>query len=206
MRFVTSLKLGITLLFLSAISQAQSILIVGDSISAGFGINPEESWVTLLDEKLQTENYQYRVINASISGDTTTNGLTRLPLLLEKHQPDITIIELGGNDGLRATPPLKIAENIAKMIELTKAANSQVLLVGIQLPPNYGEAYLERFLAIYPDLGEKYQITVLPSIVERVGGNPELMQSDGIHPNRAGQPLMLDAVWEKLEPLINSIK
>lgn len=183
-------------------SQAQSILIVGDSISAGFGINAEESWVMLLEEKLEAEGYHYSVINASISGDTTTNGLTRLPSLLEKYQPEITIIELGGNDGLRATPPVKIAENLSKMIELTQTTHSKPLLVGIQLPPNYGDAYLARFLAIFPQLAEKHQIAVLPSIVEKVGGNSELMQSDGIHPNSAGQPLMLEAVWEKLEPLL----
>ncbi len=202
MRFITHLKLTIALIFLSSIAQAQSILIVGDSISAGFGINPEEGWVTLLEEKLQAENSPYSIINTSISGDTTTNGLARLPSLLEKHQPEITIIELGGNDGLRATPPARISENLAKMIELSKAANSKVLLVGIQLPPNYGDAYLARFLAIFPELAEKHQIAVLPSIVEKVGGNSELMQSDGIHPNSKGQPFMLEAVWEQLEPLL----
>ena len=202
MRFITHLKLTIALIFLSSIAQAQSILIVGDSISAGFGINPEEGWVALLEEKLQTENSPYSIINASISGDTTTNGLARLPSLLEKHQPEITIIELGGNDGLRATPPARISENLAKMIELSKAANSKVLLVGIQLPPNYGDAYLARFLAIYPELAEQHQVAVLPSILEKVGGNAELMQSDGIHPNSEGQPFMLEAVWEQLEPLL----
>ncbi|UNM97239.1 arylesterase [Ignatzschineria rhizosphaerae] len=202
MRLITQLKLGMAAIILCTISQAQSILIVGDSISAGFGINAEEGWVALLEEKLQAENHQYQVINASISGDTTTNGLSRLPALLEKHQPNITIIELGGNDGLRATPPTKIAENLSKMIELTQSANSTPLLIGIQLPPNYGDAYLARFLALYPTLGEQHQIAVLPSIVEKVGGNPDLMQNDGIHPNQKGQPLMLEAVWEKLEPLL----
>lgn len=204
MRFIKALILNFAIItmLLFGFSQAQSILIVGDSISAGFGINAEEGWVPLLEEKLEVENYQYSVINASISGDTTTNGLTRLPNLLEKYQPEITIIELGGNDGLRATPPARIAENLSMMIGQAQKANSKVLLVGIQLPPNYGDAYLERFLAIYPDLGEKHDVTVLPSIVEKVGGNQELMQSDGIHPNSAGQPLMLDAIWEKLEPLL----
>lgn len=209
MKFITRLKrviakIIIMMSLLCVFSQAQSILIVGDSISAGFGIDPAKGWVALLDDKLQTEEFPHEVINASISGDTTTNGLTRLPNLLEKYQPDITIIELGGNDGLRATPPARIAENLAKMIELTKEANSEVLLAGIQLPPNYGDAYLERFLAIYPDLGEKYQITVLPSIVEKVGGNRAFMQSDGIHPNTEGQPLMLEAIWEKLQPLLET--
>lgn len=201
-QFIFSMCALLFCTILQAQSLSPAILIVGDSISAGFGINPEEGWVNLLTEKLQTTDHQYQVINASISGDTTTNGLSRLPNLLEKHQPAITIIELGGNDGLRATSPVTITDNLAQMISLAKAANSEVLLVGIQLPPNYGEAYLARFLAIYPELGQQYQISVLPSIVEKVGGNSALMQSDGIHPNTAGQPLMLDAVWEKLAPLL----
>lgn len=184
------------------IAQAKSIVIVGDSISAGFGINPDNGWVKLLEQKLAEEGYQYDVINSSISGDTTTNGLSRLPNLLEKHQPEITIIELGGNDGLRATPPKQITENLTKMIELAKAQNSKVLLVGIQLPPNYGEAYLERFLAIYPTLAEQQNVALLSSIVEKTGGVDELMQADGVHPNEAGQPLMMESVWEKLEPLL----
>lgn len=200
---IKQLKLILALFITIGFAQAQSILIVGDSISAGFGIDPNDGWVKLLDDKLKDEGYQYDVINSSISGDTTTNGLTRLPNLLEKYQPEVTIIELGGNDGLRATPPNKIAENLSNMIELAKASNSKVLLVGIQLPPNYGNAYLERFLAIYPELGEKHQIAVLPSIVEKVGGNNDLMQGDGIHPNKDGQPLMLEAVLEKLKPLLS---
>jgi len=152
---------------------------------------------------LKAEGYQYEMVNRSISGDTTTNGLRRLPRLLEQVKPEITIIELGGNDGLRATPATRIAENLSAMIELAKSANSKVLLVGIQLPPNYGDAYLERFLAIYPELGEKHQIAVLPSIVEKVGGNNDLMQGDGIHPNKDGQPLMMEAVWEKIKPLLS---
>ncbi len=199
---IKQLKLILALFITIGFAQAQSILVVGDSIGAGFGINPKDSWVNLLNEKLKAEGYQYEMVNRSISGDTTTNGLNRLPRLLEQVKPEITIIELGGNDGLRATPATRIAENLSAMIELTKAADSKVLLVGIQLPPNYGDAYLERFLAIYPELGEKHQIAVLPSIVEKVGGNNDLMQGDGIHPNKDGQPLMMESVWEKLKPLL----
>ena len=201
--FIKQLKLILALFITIGFAQAQSILIVGDSISAGFGMNPKDGWVNLLDEKLKAEGYQYEMVNRSISGDTTTNGLRRLPRLLEQVKPEITIIELGGNDGLRATPPKQIAENLSAMIELAKTSNSKVLLVGIQLPPNYGNAYLERFLAIYPELGEKHQIAVLPSIVEKVGGNNDLMQGDGIHPNKDGQPLMMEAVWEKIKPLLS---
>lgn len=199
---IKQLKLILVLFITIGVAQAQSILVVGDSIGAGFGIDPKDGWVNLLDEKLKAEGYQYEMVNRSISGDTTTNGLNRLPKALEEVKPEITIIELGGNDGLRATPPKKIAENLSTMIELAQASNSKVLLIGIQLPPNYGDAYLERFLAIYPELGEQHQIAVLPSIVEKVGGNNDLMQGDGIHPNKDGQPLMMEAVWEKLKPLL----
>ncbi len=202
MLLLKQIKTALIIIFIIGIAQAKSILIVGDSISAGFGINPENGWVKLLEQKLAAENYEYDVINSSISGDTTTNGLSRLPNLLEKYQPEITIIELGGNDGLRATAPKQISENLSYMIQLSKNANSDVLLVGIQLPPNYGNAYLERFLVVFPNLAEQHNIAVLPSIVEKVGGNNELMQNDGIHPNENGQPFMMESIWEKLEPLL----
>lgn len=199
---IKQLKL-ILVLFTIGFAQAQSILVVGDSIGAGFGMNPKDGWVNLLDEKLKAEGYQYEMVNRSISGDTTTNGLRRLPKLLEQVKPEITIIELGGNDGLRATPATKILENLSAMIQLAQESNSKVLLIGIQLPPNYGDAYLERFLAIYPELGEKHQIAVLPSIVENVGGNNDLMQNDGIHPNKEAQPIIVESVWEKIKPLLS---
>lgn len=200
---IKQLKLIFFLFIAIGFAQAQSILVVGDSIGAGFGMNPKDGWVNLLDEKLKAEGYQYEMVNRSISGDTTTNGLRRLPKLLEQVKPEITIIELGGNDGLRATPTTKILENLSTMIELAQKANSKVLLIGIQLPPNYGDAYLGRFLAIYPELGEKHQIAVLPSIVENVGGNNDLMQNDGIHPNKEAQPIIVESVWEKIKPLLS---
>lgn len=200
---IKQLKLILVLFITIGFAQAQSILVVGDSIGAGFGMNPKDGWVNLLDEKLKAEGYQYEMVNRSISGDTTTNGLRRLPKLLEQVKPEITIIELGGNDGLRATPATKILENLSAMIQLAQEANSKVLLIGIQLPPNYGDAYLERFLAIYPELGEKHQIAVLPSIVKNVGGNNDLMQNDGIHPNKEAQPIIVESVWEKIKPLLS---
>ena len=193
---------GIIFILLINITHAKSILIVGDSISAGFGINPDHGWVKLLTDKLNEEDYPYTVINSSISGDTTTNGLSRLPTLLDKYQPDITIIELGGNDGLRSTPPNKIESNLSKMITLAHNANSKVLLVGIQLPPNYGTAYLKRFITIYSTLAESHNVALLPSIVEKTGGKNELMQADGIHPNELGQPIIMNSIWEKLQPLL----
>lgn len=190
----------ILLLFIPV--QARTLLIVGDSISAAFGMQPEESYVAQLHNRLTEEGYDYTVINASISGDTTSNGLSRLPHLLSTHQPDITVIELGGNDGLRATPPKQIAENLTQMVRMAKDAGSDVVLVGIQLPPNYGQAYLKRFLAIYPDIAAAENIALLPSIVAEAGGNPELMQNDGIHPNAKAQPLLMKALYEVLLPLL----
>lgn len=202
MTAIKNIFFGIIFILLINITHAKSILIIGDSISAGFGINPDHGWVKLLTDKLHEEDYPYTVINSSISGDTTTNGLSRLPTLLDKYQPDITIIELGGNDGLRATPPNKIESNLSKMITLAHNANSKVLLVGIQLPPNYGTAYLKRFITIYPTLAESHNVALLPSIVEKTGGKNELMQADGIHPNELGQPIIMNSVWEKLQPLL----
>lgn len=190
----------ILLLFIPV--QARTLLIVGDSISAAFGMQPEEGYVAQLHNRLTEEGYDYTVINASISGDTTSNGLSRLPHLLSTHQPDITVIELGGNDGLRATPPKQIAENLTQMVRMAKDAGSDVVLVGIQLPPNYGQAYLKRFLAIYPNIAAAENIALLPSIVAEAGGNPELMQNDGIHPNAKAQPLLMQALYEVLLPLL----
>ncbi|OYQ87440.1 arylesterase [Wohlfahrtiimonas chitiniclastica] len=190
----------ILLLFIPV--QARTLLIVGDSISAAFGMQPEEGYVSQLHNRLTEKGYDYTIINASISGDTTSNGLSRLPHLLSTHQPDITVIELGGNDGLRATPPKQIADNLTQMVRMAKAAGSDVVLVGIQLPPNYGQAYLKRFLAIYPDIAAAENIALLPSIVAEAGGNPELMQNDGIHPNAKAQPLLMKAMYEVLLPLL----
>lgn len=184
------------------LASGKTLLIVGDSISAGFGIEEGQGWVTLLEKRLQQQNYDYTVINASISGDTTSNGLARLPFLLEQYKPEVVIIETGGNDGLRGTPPQKIKQNLTEMVSLAKK-QAKVLLIGIQLPPNYGNQYLERFLAIYPAVAEQQEIALLPSIVANTGGKPELMQADGVHPNTQGQAILLEDVWVKLQPLLH---
>lgn len=193
--------LVIIALFTVSVASGKTLLIVGDSISAGYGVDISKGWVKLLEQRLKSEHYDYEVINASVSGDVTSNGLARLPALLEKYRPAIVIIEMGGNDGLRATPPKIIQQNLSQMVQQAKQ-QSKVLLVGIQLPPNYGELYLERFSAMYPAVANEQQVALLDSIVKNTGGNADLMQADGIHPNEKGQPIILDDIWEKLVPLL----
>lgn len=190
-----------TLLFLPMVS-AKTLLIVGDSISAGFGVELGKSWVNHLDERLKIKGYDYKVVNASISGDTSTNGLARISALLTEYHPDIVLIELGGNDGLRATPLKMIEQNLSQMINLVKSSNAKVLLIGIDLPPNYGNQYRDRFIAIYPEIAKKQEVSLVPSIVKNIGGNAELMQADGIHPNALGHEHALNNVWSALEPLL----
>lgn len=189
------------IVFFSTGAFAKSILIIGDSISAGYGMALEESWVSLLQQRLASEG-GYRVINASISGNTTTMGVGRTPSLLEKYQPDIVIIELGGNDGLQGHPLQVMEANLSKMVELSKAAGAQVLLAGIQIPPNYGPRYTREFFAVFPRVAEAQQIPLVPFILEGVATVDGLMQQDGIHPNAEAQPILLDNVWPYLEPLL----
>ena len=170
------------------------ILVVGDSISAAFGMPMQEGWVSLMEKHLQQQVPQLTVINASISGDTTQGGLTRLPALLKQHQPTLTIIELGGNDGLRGTPIINIKTNLQKMITLAQEANSDVLLLGMQIPPNYGPRYTSLFRNIYIDLTKEQKIQTLPFLLEGVAEHTELMQADGIHPTAKAQPIMLELV------------
>lgn len=188
------------LLMLSASAFSKSILVIGDSISAGYGMAVEESWVSLLQERLDDQGYQ--VINASISGNTTTMGVGRTPTLLEKHKPDIVIIELGGNDGLQGHPLQVMEANLDKMVQLSTEAGAQVLLVGIQIPPNYGPRYTREFFAIFPKVAEAHGIPLVPFILEGVATVDGLMQRDGIHPNAEAQEILLDNIWPSLEPLL----
>ena len=191
----------IMVLFTIPIASGKTLLIVGDSISAGFGIEVGQGWVNLLEQRLKDKQYNYQLINASISGDTSTNGVARLPNLLEKYKPDVVVIELGGNDGLRGTPPKLIEQNLTQMVSLAKQ-QATVLLVGIQLPPNYGQQYLDRFVAVFPTVAKEQEVALLPSIVVNTGGNPDLMQADGVHPNTKGQAIIMEDVWQKLQPLL----
>lgn len=162
----------------------------------------EQSWVSRLEDRLSTEGYGYDVVNASISGDTTSGGLARLPRILELHQPAIVIIELGGNDGLRGQPVTNLRNNLTAMIALTLDHGAQPVLAGIQIPPNYGPVYTEALAAVYPQLAEEYDIPIIDFLMESVALNHDLMQSDGVHPNASGNVVMLENVWAVLAGLL----
>ncbi len=190
---------------ISARAETATLLVFGDSISAGFGLDDEtRGWVALLQTKLEQTGYGYRVVNASVSGETTAGGLARLPRALALHHPQIVILELGGNDGLRALPIKPMRDNLAKMIELSRAAGAKVLLLGIRIPPNYGRDYTEQFRLTYPDLGRELKVPVVPFLLDGIALTPGLMQADGIHPDEQGQPLLLANVWPALLPLLKS--
>lgn len=178
------------------------ILVLGDSLSSAFGLTVDQGWVHLLQQRLQQDGFPHQVINASISGDTTTNGLARLTSALDTHQPSIVIVELGGNDGLRAQPVSMIKENLDTIIETVTSSGSDVLLAGMRLPPNYGPTYVEQFERIYPDLAESKQVSLIPFFMNNVAAVPGLMQMDGVHPNAAAQSILLDNVWPHLHPLL----
>ncbi|MDX1433888.1 MAG: arylesterase [Gammaproteobacteria bacterium] len=178
------------------------ILVVGDSLSSAYGMDAREGWVALLEQRLDARGAGYRVMNASISGDTTAGGVSRLPRALESHDPDVVVIELGGNDGLRGIPLEETRSNLARMVELAKAHGARVLLLGMRLPPNYGPMYTKRFHEIYADLAEANGVARVPFFLEGVGGVRELMQDDGIHPRPEAQGRLLENVWPHLEPLL----
>lgn len=183
----------------SAFAGKSSILVMGDSLSAAHNIDIKTGWVSLLRERLNGSEWE--VINASISGETTAGGRARLPALLEKHQPELCIIELGANDGLRGQSIKKMQGNLDNMITQCKE-HGQVLLLGIWLPPNYGAAYTKAFRAAYPHLAEQHKVPFIPFFLEGVANNLQYMQADELHPNELGQPLILENVWPKLKPLL----
>jgi acyl-CoA thioesterase-1 len=179
-----------------------SILILGDSLSAAYGMEIGEAWPSLLQQRLDENGHTYRVFNSSIAGDTTQSGLTRLPRLLERHRPDIVILELGGNDGLRGLPLAVTRSNLAGMIEQSRAAGARVLLAEMRIPPNYGRSYAEKFNGTYAELSAEYDVVLLPFLLQEIALEPGLMMGDGIHPTAAAQAVILDAVWAELEPLL----
>ena len=181
---------------------AGTILVVGDSLSAAYGLPVEEGWVDLLQERLDARYGDWNLINASISGDTTAGARARLPQAMQRHHPDILILELGGNDGLRGLPLPEMKANLSAMIGVAREHRSRVLLIGMQLPPNYGRRYTERFEQVYRELANEQDVELLPSLVADIGTRAALMQADGIHPNAAAQPLIMDRVWRHLQPLL----
>ncbi|HUQ10215.1 MAG TPA: arylesterase [Steroidobacteraceae bacterium] len=181
---------------------SRTIVVLGDSLSAGYGIKIQEGWVNLLAQRLTAEGYGYKVVNASVSGETTQGGVSRLPRVLELHRPEIVIVELGGNDGLRGLPLASSRENLQRSIELAKDAHAKVLLVGMMIPPNYGQRYAQEFRDIFTSLAKVNAVPLVPFLLDEVALKSDLMQDDGIHANARGQPRMLDNVWPRLKTLL----
>jgi acyl-CoA thioesterase I len=187
----------------SAHAEAPVILVFGDSISAGYGLPLEQGWVELLKTRLKSQGYGYQVVNASVSGETTAGGLARLPRALELHHPKIVILELGGNDGLRALPIPQMRDNLTRIIELASAAGAKVLVLGMRMPPNYGQQYTDQFAMVFSDLARDKKIPLVPFLLTDIALSPTLLQGDDIHPNAAGQPVLLENVWPALKPLLH---
>ena len=183
-------------------AQAQTLLVLGDSLSAGYQMPAEQSWPALLKEKWQQQGGEHKLINASISGETTQGGLARLPALLEEHKPDWVLIELGGNDGLRGFAPAITRANLTKMVALAKASQTKTVLTQIQLPRNYGARYLQQFEQIFPELAQANGLPLMPFFLDDIVLRPELMMNDGIHPTAAAQPQIRDRVANFIEPLL----
>ena len=177
-----------------------TLLVYGDSLSASYGIEQEQGWVNLLKSKLRSEKLPVDVVNGSVSGETTTGGLARLPAMLDSYQPELLILELGGNDGLRGLPLDLMRENLASMIDLAKASGAEVILTGIQIPPNYGPRYTAPFFEIYSALAKQKLLPLVPFLIDGIPQQPELMQNDGIHPRAEAQSMILDNVWPILKP------
>lgn len=201
-------RVSVVLLLLVAtpVFSAQKILIFGDSLSSGYGIDSSESWVSLLQAKIKQQNIAANIINASISGETTIGGANKIQQTLKLHQPDIILIALGGNDGLRGLQLNEMHANLEKMIKAAIKLKTVVILVGMRIPPNYGIQYTQQFHDTYKDLSQQYQTPLVPFLLDGVGGNPAMMQADGLHPNATAQPTILDTVWVTLSPLLNKEK
>ena len=185
-----------------AAASPNNILVLGDSLSAGFGVKVDATWVALLEQRLAKQGYGYRVVNASISGETTGGARSRLPRALELHKPAVVVIELGGNDGLRGLPLKQVRSNFEYLIETSQAAQAKVVLVGMRMPPNYGAEYANSFHALYGELAKKYDVPLVDFFLDGVALDDTLMQSDGIHPNATAQPKLLDNLWPALSKVL----
>ena len=204
LRWLTALVAALLCAVVFAQAAAPVILIVGDSISAGYGLRPGAGWATLLQQRLEAGHYPHRVVNASISGDTSAGGRARLATLLAQHRPAVTVIELGGNDGLRGGSLEALRGNLDAMAAMAQKTGSQVLLVGMRLPPNYGPAYVQRFDATFADVAKARKIALVPFMFDGFGENNALFQPDRVHPTAAAQPKLLDNVWRELRPLVDT--
>jgi acyl-CoA thioesterase-1 len=202
---LSALLLGVLLSAASFAAPAdQTLLVFGDSLSAGYGLDADTGWVHLLDQKLQSQDAGYSVVNASVSGETTAGGLSRLPAALEQYHPHIVLLELGGNDGLRAQPLGAMRANLDKMIALCRAAKAVPVLFEMKIPANYGPSYGAKFTQVYDDLAHDDKVTMVPFFLATVATDMDRwFQEDGIHPNAAAQPKLLEAAWPTLEPLLD---
>jgi acyl-CoA thioesterase-1 len=192
------------MLLVSGVSHAatKSILVLGDSLSAAYGIAAARGWVTLLGERLARERPDYRVVNSSVSGETSAGGRARIAGELKRHEPSVVVVELGGNDGLRGLPAAQMEDNLAAIIVAAQQAGARVLLVGMKMPPNYGPDYSERFEQVFAQLHKRYRTAWVPFLLEGFAERRELFQPDGIHPSEEAQPLMLERIWGALAPLL----
>lgn len=181
-----------------------TILVFGDSLSAGYGIDVDQSWTALLQSRLNEQGYGHRVVNASISGETTEGGATRIGAALANFEPEIVVIALGGNDGLRGFPPERMKQNLAKMIAASRESGAGVVLLGIRIPPNYGQRYTREFEQVYRDLATELELPWVEFFMEGVALNEELMQDDGIHPNADAQPVLLDNAWPAISAALDA--
>lgn len=195
------LVVSFLLLFVTntVMANVPTLLVLGDSLSAGFGLRAGEGWVALLQKQASQQKKNWRIVNSSISGDTTSNGLLRLPLALSSHKPQIVVIELGGNDGLRGTPPTVIRQNLTQLVQMAKKSGAIVYVMEMRLPYNYGKKYVDAFTTNYRVVAEQENAILIPFFLSDVALQKELMQNDGIHPNAKAQPLMMKAIWKSLK-------
>ncbi len=188
----------------SAYSAPKTVLVLGDSLSAEYGLNRGTGWVALLEKKLKAEKVDAAIVTASISGETTSGGRARLPALLTQHKPDIVVIELGANDGLRGQPVAAAEANLRTMVTLAQQNKAKVVLVGMRMPPNYGRDYTERFFGMYNKLAKEYKTTLVPFMLEGVAEKPALFQADRLHPSADAHPTILANIWPQLQPLVKA--
>lgn len=182
-------------------AQTKTLLIIGDSLSAGYGLAQQQSWPDLLQKTLVSKQSPWRIQNASISGETSGGALARLPALLQQHKPDAVLIEIGGNDGLRGFPVNRLRQNLTALITMSKEAGAKPVLMQIRIPPNYGPRYTEQFVTVYDELARQHEIPLWPFFMDKVAVQPELMQADGIHPNQKAQPIIRDLMLPLIEEM-----
>ena len=201
MRFAVS-TVVLALALPAATASAATLLVYGDSLSAAYGLPQEQGWVHLLAQRLHAQGFDYKVANASLSGETTDGGRNRIEAALKTHRPALVIVELGANDGLRGARLDTLRRNLEAIVDACRRANARVLLVGIRMPPNYGANYTEKFQGVFGDVARSRKVPLVPSLLDGFSANRELFQADGIHPTAAAQPVMLNTVWKELLPLL----